>query len=365
VEFLLPQRPLYVATDVVVVALGALLAIPRLAPATLTIAAIVVAAVGFATDSFLAHLPKRARLPSLALLLVVGLLGLFSVVAGFGKVAKELAPVLPSVGITRAYPGERIELETGSVAWLNRPAGRSSALGALLFHGAHGAGSMQVAASVLRRALVEAGFVVLAVDHPGYGQSPTPEVGAGIEVWDPLPSALEALERLGSTSGVEEIVLVGHSMGCTDVLRVLGTGPKVRKAILFGANLPSNTERDVEYWYRRFHSDRWMSDRIPMSDYREIRRRYSDSRAAVQALPRDHGPILFVRFGREHADIMDTRDEYYALIPGSKALWVFEDSTHYFSVRSLVHGLMVGNTRISRRLADRLAAVAEGLRGGS
>ncbi len=131
----------------------------------------------------------------------------------------------PSVGVMLPFdPAERVDLDTGAAAWLaepHRPQWGSSGprRGALVFHGADSDGSHQKAARVLRRALLSAGYMVLLVDHPGYGQSPTPALDAPIEAWDPLPTALAGLRVLTGQLGASRIMIVGHSMGCVDALR--------------------------------------------------------------------------------------------------------------------------------------------------
>jgi hypothetical protein len=106
------------------------------------------------------------------------------------------------------------------------------------------------------------------------------------------------------------------------------------------------------FWYRRFHSDRGLQDHIPPAAYLDIRKRFYD-REVVRALPPDHAPILFVRFEIEHANIVETRDALYAMIPGRKTAWNLANSNHYFSSKRAM-GIVIGDTRVMPLLASKL-----------
>ena len=230
--------------------------------------------------------------------------------------------------------------------------------GALLFHGNHPAGSQQRAATVLRRALVSAGWVVLAIDRPGYGDSPCPDAGASLEAWDPLPAALAAFNWLQHADGVKGVVAIGRSLGCDDVARLLAAGRGPRGAILFGAGLPDGSEAE-QYWYGRFHDSRRMEERTTLERFREIRDRYYDIGRFARGLDPGHPEIVLGFFGDEHANIAATRDRLHALLPGPTRIWRI-DGTHYFSSYSL-KGLIVGDTRVTRAVSRWLRAYREEL----
>ena len=77
----------------------------------------------------------------------------------------------------------------------------------------------------------------------------------------------------------------------------------------------------------------------------------------VLALPADHAPILFTRFGLEWPNLVATRDLLYQAIPGRKTKWDLPNSTHYFSAHRGLD-LVVGDARVARRLAARLRQFA-------
>jgi non-heme chloroperoxidase len=84
------------------------------------------------------------------------------------------------------------------------------------------------------KALLDAGYRVIAYDRRGWGQSSQPTKGHDYDTYAAdLNELLEQLE-------VEEIVLAGFSMGTGEVTRYLGThgSDRVQKAVLFGAIPP-------------------------------------------------------------------------------------------------------------------------------
>ena len=84
------------------------------------------------------------------------------------------------------------------------------------------------------RALLDAGYRVIAYDRRGWGQSSQPVSGHDYDTYTAdLNELLEQLE-------IEDIVLCGFSMGTGEVTRYLGThgSDRVEKAVLFGAIPP-------------------------------------------------------------------------------------------------------------------------------
>lgn len=363
VDSRLNRRELWIGADIVIVILSGLFSIPPVRFSRLAGAAVGAAGAGFVLDSLLIRSSKRVRTAICLLLpvacLAIGMIRPFAVIEG-ARFARNMLRqnMWLHIGLTPAHAGERVVLDTGSVAWLERPLGKGPFAGVLFFHGAHPDGSRQPSAIVLRRALLGAGFVVLSLDHPGFGESPAPSLDADVGAWDPLPTALAALRTLGAVPAVGGIALAGHSMGSTDVLRLLSVKPRLRSAVVFGAALRDPSER-VEYWNERFHTDRRMHQRASQGRVFEIRRRFYNNGRIVKTLPEDHAPILFVRFGLEWSDIVATRNALYDAIPGSKMAWDLATSTHYFSSHGGA-GLVVGDTRVTRALTSRLRLLTLG-----
>jgi pimeloyl-ACP methyl ester carboxylesterase len=353
---LLPRYALWFGADIAIVALSGLISIPPLPFVRLVVAALTTAGVGLGLDTLLQQLPtwigRATGVLILAVCMMLVVLRPVVVVRSMGSAWRYLqgygiTPLL-FFGLTPAHEGRRLVLATGAHAWLNQPAGAGPFPGALLFHGAHPDGAKQAAAVILRRALVDAGFVVLAVDHPGYGESPAPDIEAPVQAWDPLPTALAAFKTLRALPTVDRVLAFGHSMGATDVFRLLNAEPQVDYGVVFGASLGDSSDH-AAYWHERFHTDRRLRNRLSPERVLEIRRRFYEDGKFVQMLRANHAPIVVVRFGLEHASIRASRDVLYEAIPGSKSVWDLK-ATHYFSSIS-VAGLVVGDTSVTRELA--------------
>ena len=305
---------------------------------------------GWASDKLLRGLGRGARMiVALSPLALVAALSLLSV-PGMDTSARQLRSAHGRFTLVPAPRGERVMLDTGAVAWLDRV---GSERGAVLFHGANPEGSQQRAALALRRALVGAGYSVLAVDHPGYGQSPGAHAGSPLEAWDPLPTALAAVSLLERKVRPQSVLLVGHSMGCTEVLRLLAAGYRPQGALLFGAGLPDPADRDA-YWHLRFHEDRRLKSSLTAHRVKQILARYYNSPALLQALAPDVPEIGFVTFEYEHKNIAATRDAYYGLLPeGRKRRHALRGSDHYCSSRRVpACDLLLGDSRVQAGLVD-------------
>jgi non-heme chloroperoxidase len=85
-----------------------------------------------------------------------------------------------------------------------------------------------------QRALLQAGYRVITYDRRGFGRSSQPTIGYDYDTFaGDLKSLLDHL-------GLDDVVLVGFSMGTGEVTRYLGTygSARVRKAALLGAIPP-------------------------------------------------------------------------------------------------------------------------------
>jgi pimeloyl-ACP methyl ester carboxylesterase len=350
---------LWIVSDIIVIVVCGLFSIPPLKITSVAGTALVAAGIGFCIDSLLVRSSKRMRAIALALLLIPFLVIGLTKPRIFRNGVRLLADMVEHnrlfyVGLTPAHKGKRVVLSTGAVAWLDRPQSKKPFWGAIFFHGAHSNASRQASAIIVRRALVEAGFTVLAVDHPGYGDSPNPSADAGVDEWDPLPTALAALDLFLAISDVQEVIAVGHSMGAVEVLRLLSISPRLRAAVLCGAALINKTDSPerANYWYNRFHTERKMRGRLSADKVLKIRKRFYGEGRFVSILDNNHPPIVLVQFGSEWPEIVAGRKTLYDALPGQKTIWDLSDSTHYFSSYGVAE-LVLGDTSVTRALASK------------
>ncbi len=69
------------------------------------------------------------------------------------------------------------------------------------------------------------------------------------------------------------------------------------------------------------------------------------------ALPHDHAPVHYVRFGLEHADVTVSREPLYAAIRPPKRVCDFASVSHYFNTLSVRRFALV-DTRTIQRTSD-------------
>ncbi len=335
--------------DAVLLLLLATLAVPT--PHWSTMAIVLV---GIAPGWMIIEAAVRSSPPLLRhLALAAGIVGVAGLAMRTPFTPDPLAshlPVAHQLTVTPRCEGEPVTLPGGMVAWFHVPNGTGPHPGALLLHGAHPLGSRQPAQCSLVRSFLHIGHAVLSVDHPGYGESPAPGPRAAIEEWDPLPGYHAAYEWLASHDRVSAVEAVaGHSMGSVGAIRLLSERPEIPRTFLFGAALDDPPARDP-YWHERFHTDRGLSFEVPFEQWQEIRDRYFSFAHAARAMPPDHGQVVFVEYGWEWDNLEEVRDRQYERIPGSKAHWRIERSTHYFTVGTW-HGLLVADGGVLRALA--------------
>lgn len=335
------KRP---ALDAAAAAITMLLSTPTSGVVALLIAVPVMVLIGAAADAVAKKMRPRVKIITLCAGIAVSLGGavaMYVLSPQTERMMTRLYPRFPTVAISANYRGERVWLETGAVAWSNKP--EHAKRGAIFLHGSHRDGAKQAAACVIRRALVKAGYEVLAVDHPGFGESPHPGAGALASAWDPMPhirAARQALEH-------KHVIVVGHEMGCAGALAALKEGLADKAFLLSGAP----TSQKLEYWYDRFHAERGMEQRVPKELFEDIWKFY-DTLSLAWALPKDHGPVVFVQFEHERTDVEKTRATLYSAIPGKKSTVDF-DSTHALDAFG-AQGVVIGSAPTTARLVDLL-----------
>ncbi len=354
----------------VVVACG-LTSMPRLTVATMVATAAAVIVAGVMIDRALAPLAGRAT-PLTGGLRVVAVMLPLLLWIGHGQAFPEARAefmrekypqLVPAFGsffaVARGDVGEAVELDTGAIGWLTLPPGPPPYRPALFFHGSHEEGAYQRGGLFVRRTLVSLGFAVLAIDERGFGASPRPQSLDETDSWDPLPSSLAAARYLESLPGVEGSVLaVGHSMGATRVLRFLGGWPGASAGIIMGATImPPASEN--ERFYTAFLDDYDLEESgLDPAFVLDVRTRYFNNDKSAAALPGGHAPILFMRFAFDYSNIIEGRDELYAMIPRRKVSWELRADHQFGSSR--VRGVLTADWRTMRSMQRALGRFVDG-----
>lgn len=258
-------------------------------------------------------------------------------------------------GLALPHAGERIQLERGAVAWLLKPVRETPRAGVLFMHGADHAGSHQKAAYMLQRALLQQGYLVMSLDHPGFGESPYPEEGQPVEAWDPTPLVVSAYERMNVMLPEDAPrIAVGHSMGTKDVFRLLIDNVDLDVAMIMGGAVLDDPDRD-DHWYKRFHRDRHMDWFLPREDWKAVQQRYYSGKNLVMTLEAEHTPLFVLYFGVDWPNVIAQRDALWEAIPGEKHQVTLPGTTHYFNtfdieprlLRTVLPGrLILADTRV-------------------
>lgn len=267
----------------------------------------------------------------------------------------SLREAAPGLAVVPSCEGDRVELESGTVGWLDRPRGSAPHPTALFLHGAEPRGGRQPVACAVRRVLLGRGYAVLALDHPGYGASAAPDSGANLERWDPASRATSALAWIRGEPDLDAALVVGHSMGAVDAVRMTADGlDGVSAMVLIGAAL-SEEDPDEDYWYGRFHRDRSLSHRLTRERWREIEDRFYSARRALGEMPPDHPPVVFAEAEREWEHLLEPRDEFYRRIPGEKQRALLDGASHYLN-SFRIRDVLVTDVDALRRLSAVLPA---------
>lgn len=261
--------------------------------------------------------------------------------------------------LTRQNAGDA---QPGSVYWQARYPDTAERC-VISFHGASSLGSLQTTARTISRATQELGWRMFAVDHPGFGASPTPPMAASIDAWDPAHLTTAVLEQT-RVAGCKDLVVLGHSQGVTEALRLLTSNlPNVSNVLVLGAGLYTISEQEDEYWYSRFHIDRKLSDssRVDRNSWKLIRDLYYLNQeycrtSAAGSNYRDIKPFKFIQFEREHANLVETRETLWQCLDYPQAERLTLPTDHYLD--SLTVGSMLFIQRSSPGVVARMFAAA-------
>ncbi len=260
--------------------------------------------------------------------------------------------------LSGAFAGDA---QPGSVYWQARYP-EASASCVVSFHGASAQGSLQSTARTLGRAAQRAGLRMFAIDHPGFGASPAPAVSAAVDAWDPAHLTTAVLAEM-AVAGCEDTMVLGHSQGVTEALRVLTSNtPGVSSVLVLGAGLYEEGPEQENYWYERFHIDRKLADRMDRERWKLIRdlyylnQEFCGDTVAGQSY-RDVKPFHFVLFDREHANLVATREKLWNCLGYLQSDRHLLHTDHYLD--SVHVGAMIFLQRSSARAVAELFPVKQ------
>lgn len=291
----------------------------------------------------------RRRAASLAALVLIALAGVWAWPehAGWrvGAPAHGLRRVPPvRLGICTCRPDTSIQLTRDglrlSADLYGRGGGPRPPI--LLLHGLTPHGNDLPLYRVLARRLADAGFLVLALDFAGFGDSGDPYALGTEEALDgarDVRAALDAIEALPAAAGA--VTLIGHSMGAIEAMEVGLSDRRVGAVVAIGPPrrtaeiLASEAGRDYHWDRIRRTYDSVYHRPMPAWFTRErflaLKARRDIEAYAGRWAADGHVPILLVDGAREEAkDRLYLRGYAARMRPPSRYV-TLNDADHYLN----------------------------------
>lgn len=224
---------------------------------------------------------------------------------------KELEPIshwnrIERVFIPPAHKVVLLPLEHGQpniVTDLRLPQGEDPAPAVLLLHGSARWARKTGLIRLLSVRLTEEGYVTLAPDARGFGDSDDPEDIHRPESWEVREDVGRCIDCLLThpRTDPEAIYVLGHSMGADHALEGALEDPRVRALVLVGPSRLLEGNDPLSYWMRvRFSAERDLKE--PVSE-KVIEARIAGSNIASYAesvLNKEgHKPVLLIDGQRE------------------------------------------------------------------
>lgn len=211
----------------------------------------------------------------------------------------------------------------------------------VLVHGSNPLGSELGLYRVLSRELSRRGFLVLAVDLAGFGDSDDPEGFDDADLWSGLGDVHASIDWLLARDDVDpaSLSLVGHSLGAGVVAGAGLEDPRVRAIVCLGPGrrlgerLEDEGERERSR--RRFAHDRGLPGAVPWELVDAITQAHRiELRLDVLGTP-DHPPILLADGALEDPLDLAFLERLCASIAPPRRLLRVPDTSHYLNVQGL------------------------------
>jgi pimeloyl-ACP methyl ester carboxylesterase len=259
----------------------------------------------------------------------------------------ELEP-LPYWGpVERAHVPEREVLKVpasrpGDVdiaAAVYRPRSGGQAPTVIVLHGAYPWGRKEALIRLIGARLSELGWLVIAPDARGFGESGDPADVDDPESWRTANDLDRVIDFAIETGDVdpEQIFVLGHSMGANHAIEGGLGNPKVKAMVLIGpARYIAGEDVDPGDWERaRFAADRGL-DHPASSDLTKFVYSLGNIRLwrETQLARPDHKPILLIDGELEGPAKLEYLRRIVDQLPGEVEYHTLPDTGHYCGARS-------------------------------
>jgi pimeloyl-ACP methyl ester carboxylesterase len=246
--------------------------------------------------------------------------------------------------IVYIYPAQQITFQSNGlsiVGDLYGADGSSNKPAVLLLHGSTPQGRKLGLYRLMSSELAEIGYIVLAIDLRGYGQSDNPTEVTDAEEFNFAEDVTAALAYLESLPDVipNRLFLVGHSFGGDVALTAVATqAADVEKLVLIGpgrrflerGGTPDAPEFD--YFRRREMRYMWLPSPIPAAIFQEYRTTMPLENHLDYLSQPTHTPLLLLDGELESKEDQKFLQEIFFLAAGEKAYATLTKADHHVNV---------------------------------
>jgi pimeloyl-ACP methyl ester carboxylesterase len=267
--------------------------------------------------------------------------------------------------VAYAPPAQQVRFQSDDgltiVGDLYQAAGGEGKPAILLLHGSTPQGRQLGLYRLMGERLAELGYVVLAIDLRGYGQSDDPPDVANPASFDFTADVAAGLEYLAGLPEVdpEQLFLVGHSMGGdVAITAVAHESANVEKLVLIGPGRRflerGGTLDTPEFDYFRRREMRYM--RLPQAISAETFQAYRatlplENHIGFLAQP-DHTPLLLLDGALESLEDQEFLRAIFNLAAGEKGYATLTDADHYVNVANFGRLLVYDETAVGDLLQE-------------
>jgi pimeloyl-ACP methyl ester carboxylesterase len=211
----------------------------------------------------------------------------------------------------------------------------------LLLHGSTPQGRKLGLYRLMSSKLAESGYIVLAIDLRGFGQSDNPSDVKDVDNFNFSADVAAALDYLKSLPEVnpERIFLVGHSFGGDVAVAAVATqAVSVEKLVLLGPgrrSLERGGEPDApefEYFRRRDMRYMWLPSAIPVEIFKSYRTTMPLENHLDYFAQPTHTPLLLLDGELESKEDQQFLQEIFSLVAGKKAYSTLAKADHHVNV---------------------------------
>ncbi len=230
-------------------------------------------------------------------------------------------------------------------------------------HSSHRFGRNEPLYKLFSRKFRDKGYVVLAPDLRGFGDSEDPVVDT-VEIWDSTNDVIAAVDYLLAQDNVNpsEIYTVGHAWGSNFALSAGLKDQRIKKAALVGPPRRTFTllEKQKERFTKRFSRNRKLERILPYSLYKQIVNRVVIDHYLPALTFKGHIPVMLVE--EEFADQADKDflKEYYNTMVPPKFFYQQKNIGYYFNTM----GMRLFIVYDGRSIGETVNAIDRWLQGG-